>query len=223
MKKEKFLIFTGGTLQEKLIRSCMEQYQPDQVICVDGALHVLDRLSILPDYIVGDYDTVDAGLIDRYRQEAREGRIQTQIRTFCPEKDSTDTHIAISLAIECNAGMICILGATGTRADHMLANIHMLMLPLSAKVPAYIVDEHNKMYLIDQPCKIEKSSLYGPYISLIPLGGDILNVTLKGFKYETDQVDFLMGDSLGVSNELLEETGSIEYEQGVFLVIEAKD
>ncbi len=46
-------------------------------------------------------------------------------------KDLTDTEIAMNLAIELGAERIFILGGTGTRLDHVVANIKLLPWPSS--------------------------------------------------------------------------------------------
>ena len=116
-----------------------------------------------------------------------------------------------------------LLGATGSRMDHTLANIHLLLKPLSCGVKAYILDKHNKIYLTDKKLELKKKELYGPYLSLLPFGGDAKAVTLEGFKYDVTKRDYLRGDSLGVSNELTEETGKVTLEEGVLVVFETRD
>ena len=43
-----------------------------------------------------------------------------------PEKDETDTELALNRAMASGCGEIAVLGATGGRLDHMLGNIHLL-------------------------------------------------------------------------------------------------
>ncbi len=129
----------------------------------------------------------------------------------------------MKLAIEEGAKEIVLLGATGTRLDHLLGNIGLLRKALQAGIPAYIVDEHNKLYLMDKEGELCKENLYGPYVSLLPLGECVENVTLSGFKYDTKEADFVMGETLGISNELVADKGKISFRKGCFIVVEAKD
>lgn len=224
MKKDScFLIITGGTLTREFLEEYVREHVVSKVICVDGGLHVADAAGISIDYLVGDFDTADVSLVDRYRREIAEGKQKTVLKEYNPVKDATDTQIAVSLAIEEGAEEIVLLGATGSRLDHSLANIHLLLKPLSCGVKAYILDKNNKIYLIDRELELKKNKLYGPYLSLLPFGGDVKAVTLKGFKYNVVKRDYLRGDSLGVSNELLEETGRITLEEGVLAVFETRD
>ena len=218
-----FLIITGGNLNQSLIKEFLNQRNVEKIICVDGALTLCNQMNLSIDYLVGDYDTVSEDLINEYRKRVQAGEIKTKILSFQPEKDETDTQLAISLALQLGAKEIYLMGATGTRMDHVLANIHLLKKPLDEKVDAYILDEHNRIYLKDCSFQIEKNKVYGHYFSLIPFGNKVKAVTLAGFKYNTDSIDFLLGNSLGVSNELLMEKGSITFQEGTFIVIEAKD
>lgn len=220
---EKYLVITGGTLEEEFLRNYLLEYNIDKVICADSALVMADRIGLSIDFLVGDYDSVPENLILLYKEKADRKEILTQIRTYLPEKDETDTQIAVSLAMEEGAGELHILGATGTRIDHLLANIHLLMGPLSCGIPAYIADPHNRIYLKDSSFRVYKNRMYGPYFSLIPFDGSIEGVTLSGFKYNTDKVDFSFGSSLGVSNELLLDRGEVSFSKGIFVVIESKD
>lgn len=223
MKKNKVLILTGGTIKETFLTAFLEREKPDQIICVDGALGIADKLKIPMDYIVGDFDTVSKELIESYKRKIDLSEISTQIREFCPEKDETDTQIALSLALEMKADEICIIGATGSRMDHQLANIHLLIQPMRCGIKAYIADTNNHIYLKNHSFKVKKSDLKGKYFSLIPFEKGINQVTIKGFKYNTNQVDFPMGSSIGVSNELVLEEGTVDFKEGTFLVIESND
>lgn len=221
--KKRFLIVTGGTLNEKFLTDFLEEHSFEKVICVDGALELLEKLKLPFDYLVGDFDSVETGVLEGFLKRKEEEKLAVEIHRFRAEKDNTDTDIAVNLAISEGAEEIVLLGATGSRLDHLLGNLQLLLKLLKAGIPAYIYDEYNKAYLIEKDTRFDKKKLYGPYISFLPFGGDVLGVTQKGFKYETREIDFYMGESLGISNELVAEEGSISFVQGRFLVIEAKD
>ncbi len=219
----KYVILTGGNLDEEFVSAYLEKQKDITIICVDGALVLADRLKLPIHYLVGDFDTVPGELLEHYRQAVTEQKIETCILAFKPEKDETDTQIAITLAVEKGAEEIVVLGGTGSRIDHLLANIHLLMVPLLREIKAYILDRNNKVYLQNKTFSVEKNQVYGNYFSLIPLDGTVKGVTLTGFKYNTEFVDFECGSSLGVSNEVLMDVGKVAFSQGVFVVIEARD
>lgn len=221
--KNRCLIVTGGTLREEFLTDFLREHVFEKVICVDGALALAEKLDLSFDYLVGDFDSVDKKVLDGFLERRKKEQPSVEIRQFQAEKDDTDTDIAINLALSKGADEITLLGATGTRIDHLLGNLHILLKPLKAGVPAFIYDEYNKIYFIEKETRFCKKELYGPYISFIPFGGDVLGVTQTGFKYETHEIDFCMGESLGISNELVAEEGNIPFKQGRFIVIEARD
>lgn len=105
------------------------------------------------------------------------------IRKFNPVKDASDTEIAVRLALELKVKELWILGGTGTRIDHVLANIQVLKIPYDAGVEAYIVDVCNKISLIGKETCLKKEDAFGPYFSVFPLGGIVEHFSLEGAKY----------------------------------------
>lgn len=219
MKRNRNLIITGGTISIEFVAQYLKNQEFHSVLVVDSGLVTAHKLGIPINYIVGDFDSVPRELIESYRRDKK----SIEIREYNPVKDATDTHIAIDLSLELGADEIVILGATGTRIDHMLANIHLLELPLKKNIKASIIDEHNKIYLINQNTIIDKNKLHGPYISIQSFTEKVTGVTLRGFQYPLTDYTMYISDSLGVSNELAEDRADIMLDEGILIVIEAKD
>lgn len=218
----RILILTGGTISKDFAREYLKDQKFDIAIAVDSGLATVEELNIPVQYIVGDFDSVSNELLEKYRKQANENK-SIIIKKFNPIKDATDTQIAIELALELQADEIVILGATGTRVDHLLANIHLLYLPLNKNIKTFILDEHNKIYLLNRDITLYKQELYGPYISLQPFTEYVTGVTLQGFKYPLVKRKMHIGDSLGVSNEVISSQANILLESGILIVIESKD
>ena len=140
-----------------------------------------------------------------------------------PEKDDTDTEYAIREAIRRGAMEIVVIGATGTRIDDVLGNISLLGIGLEEQIKISLVDEHNRIRMINQPLTIRKAEQYGKYVSLIPFSEKVSGVTLRGLKYPL--TDYTMGgfNSLGISNEIVSDEASISLSSGQLIVIESKD
>lgn len=188
------------------------------IIAVDRGLEELYKLGIFPNHVVGDFDSVSTEVLQYYQNSP-----QVIFHQYNPEKDNTDTDIAIQLAIELKSSHITIIGALGKRMDHAISNIHILKYALEAKIPCQIIDAHNRIYLVNNNITIHKNNIYGKYISLIPLTTEIQGLTLKGFKYPLENASLSIGISLGVSNEIVEEIATIELEKGILIIIESKD
>lgn len=107
--------------------------------------------------------------------------------------------------------------------DHAIANIHILKDALEAEIPCQILDEYNRIYLINKEMTLSKDKAYGKYVSLIPLTSTVEGLTLTGFKYPLNNYTLPIGTSLGISNEIIEKTAHIEMKKGILIVIESKD
>lgn len=216
----KTVIVSGGSLEPEFVLARLGKESWDQVIAVDNGLRFLYEHQIIPTWIVGDFDTADPELVEYYREQT-----DIPIRTYNPVKDSTDTQIAIELALELDSTEITILGGTGTRLDHVLGNIQSLMLAKKAGVDCRILDAYNRIRIIDGETILKKEEQYGTYVSLIPLTTEVTGVDLTGFKYPLRDHTFTSTGSagLGVSNEITEKSAEIRIKSGIFIMIESRD
>ena len=69
-------------------------------------------------------------------------------KRLVPEKDDSDTQSAMNLAIELGCDSIEILGATGSRLDHVLANLGLLSYGEKNSVSVSIADQNNYICLL---------------------------------------------------------------------------
>ena len=65
--------------------------------------------------------------------------------------------------------------------------------------------------------------LYFEYISLVPFTDVVRGITLTGFIYPLQNATLRLGESIGVSNEQLEDSASIQVKSGILLFIKSKD
>ena len=85
---------------------------------------------------------------------------------------------AIRKAIALGAEKITLLGATGTRIDHLLGNIELLGIGLQNHIPIQIVDERNRIRMIGAGITLEKEKQFGKFVSLIPYTCLLYTLTL---------------------------------------------
>ena len=215
--KNKILIITGGDIDNIFLKEHMLKENYSLIIVADSGLEAVDRLGIKVDHIVGDFDSVSQDLLEKYNKTS------VEIHRFSKEKDKTDTEIAIGLALMQDPARIDIIGAIGSRVDHTVANINLLLLPLGKGIEANILDANNRIYLKDKGFTIDKASQFGKYISLIAFFGPVEDLILKGFKYPLDGIKLDFASSLGISNEIVDERAIVEFSRGILLVVEALD
>lgn len=214
------LLISGGHINNNYMKSYLEGRHYDIVIAIDGGLEKADGLGIMPTHIVGDFDTVSKEILNKY---SRNDKIN--IKRLIPEKDFTDTQAALSTALDNGCTHIEIAGGTGTRLDHTIANIHILQMALGRCEDAVIVNENNRIRLVNGKRTVKKTDVFGKYISFLPLTEHVKNVSLRGFKYPLDNYDFDVKTtlSLGVSNELAKDEAEVEVDEGVLIMIESAD
>ncbi len=217
---KKGLIITGGRLNLTFAGSFLRQEPMDCIVAVDAGAKYVRQLGLTPTAIVGDFDTVDHQILKEYRENPE---ILWDVHK--PEKDETDTELAINTAMKLGCDQLFILGATGGRLDHEWSNLHLLKLCLDNHIEAYLVDSQNKVYLLDSGRTFQKDRVFGKYISFLPLTEKVTGITLTGFKYPLTEKEISIGVQAGlcVSNEIAAEEASLQFREGILVCVESKD
>lgn len=215
------IIFSGGTIDDEIASSFVKEHSHSVLIAADKGIETMAKLSLIPDYIIGDFDSASedsVALVNRLEKE-----YNIPVVRLIPEKDDTDTEAAVRIALENTVGTIYILGGTGTRLDHILGNIAVLGMGHEKGRRIILADKCNRVELIFNDYVIKKDASFGKYISFFPFGDVVQGLTLEGFKYPLKNYDFGGFNSLGVSNELLEAEGRISFKSGVLIMVQSID
>ena len=205
-------------MDDPFVLDCIENISPDCIIGIDRGLEFCYRNQIVPQYILGDFDSIRPEVIGWYREQK-----EIPIREYKPEKDATDTRMGLELALKLGSDRIFLLGATGGRLDHYMGNLQSLVVPAMAGKEAWILDEQNAMTVLSRSRTIKKECAFGKYISFFSMGDEVRGITLSGFKYPLKDYDMTNFDGIGVSNELAEDTALVEFRQGFLLMVMSKD
>jgi len=185
------------------------------VICADGGATHARKFGIMPDILVGDFDSLSEEDFNFFRQSG------VEIIKYPSHKDMTDAEIAAELAVSKGCTELIFIGATGTRLDHSLSNVFMLKTLLERGVKGLIVNEHNEICLIVNHVKLHKER--NERVTLLPLTETVEGVSTKGLYYELKDATMKLGSTLGVSNEFVDETAEVTIKRGLLLVIKARD
>lgn len=219
------VIVTGGQLNIEFAGAYLKTLSYDEVFAVDKGLEYTDRLGLTPSYIIGDFDTVKGDLLERYRERIASGRLDAVIERYPEKKDAADTELAVQKALERGAEYITLLAATGSRLDHVLASLFLLLQADGKGAECRIVDEYNRISLLTRKkqWRMEKEKQYGSFVSVIPISPEVKGLTMIGFLYPLTDKTVYQGSSLTVSNQITEDTAEITVETGRLLVIESRD
>lgn len=201
-------IFSGGELDDMAF---IEISDGDSVICADRGLIYAQKLGITPEIVMGDFDSYEGQLPEN-----------TEILRSVPEKDDTDTMLAVKLAIERGAEQILLYGALGGRFDHTIANIQTLKYGQEHGCGIMIRDSRNEIMLQTAGTKRYKQRK-GWYFSVFAYSERLEIKWLTGVKYPLNNAEITAGFPIGVSNEIIEAEAELSIGNGTALVIFSKN
>lgn len=213
------VLICGGEINDEFSLVCLKQIKPDCIIGVDKGLEFCYRNHVIPDWILGDFDSISKEVIDWYRKQQ-----EIPIRQYKPEKDDTDTRLGMELALKLGSDKIFLLGATGGRLDHYMGNLQSLLITARKEKEGWILDEQNAITVrkAGKIC-IHKEEKFGKYVSFFSMGDEVTGLSLTGFQYPLDGYTLKNSDGIAVSNQLLDDCGIIEFETGYLMMVLSKD
>ena len=180
------------------------------VIACDRGYTYAQRCGVTPDLVVSDFDSY-------------EGAIEpgVDVRRFCPEKDDTDTMIAIKTAIGMGFTRATVYCALGGRLDHTLANLQSAVYAAEHGLEVSILSPDTEIYTLrnGRLCLPRRD---GFSLSVFSTSGLCRGVSLRGTKYELNNVELTASFPLGVSNEWAGDTAVISVEDGVLQIVLSK-
>ncbi len=204
------VIVAGGNCDLSLFKDILND---SYIIGADRGALYLAECGYHSDVAVGDFDSVTGSEMEKICKSSSE------LERLIDEKDETDLEHAVRRALKMS-GTIHIIGATGTRLDQTFSALNLLKLCHDNRREAFIYDKNNRVRLIEGHAVIRKEDYR--YVSLIPYGDIMVNVSLKGFKYSGDHITLERKTTLGISNEIVGDEAEITC-RGYLFVFESKD
>jgi thiamine pyrophosphokinase len=187
------------------------------VIAADGGVRLAPSLGLRVHLVVGDMDSATDEDLERARQAgARVLRHRT-------DKNSTDLALAIDTAISEGADEITIVGGSGGRLDHLLANALLLASDrYDAITLRWLTGTETAVPCRPgRPARLEGAP--GDLVSLIPVGGPAQGETTTGLRWALDGGGLAAGSTRGISNEMTGTEATVEVEDGALLVVHGGD
>ncbi|MGE5422847.1 MAG: thiamine diphosphokinase [Ignavibacteriales bacterium] len=205
----RFLILANGTYGD--LDWYRERLSYDRIICVDGGGEWAVKLGLVPDWIVGDMDSIDS--------DALTGLQEAGAKTFLFEvdKDETDTQLAILLAAQKGAASITVWGGTGTRLDHTISNLFSAATLVNRGISVRFESPGEDIDIIQDTFMVKGNA--GETVSLLVIGEKATGVTLQGFKYPLINAELKADWQWAVSNVIAEPNPIIRLAAGVLAVI----
>jgi thiamine pyrophosphokinase len=184
------------------------------VICADGGAFHLRQFGIVPDILLGDFDSIDISDYEFFSSK-------TSVLKYPVKKDQTDSEIAVTLAAEKGCNPIYLIGASGSRMDHTLANLMLMFRFLDRGITCIVADENNEVYALRNTIVLDRVA--AARVSIIPVTEKITGVTTKGLLYPLNNAEIELGSTLGISNEFTGDRAQISISGGLAIVVIARD
>ena len=178
----------------------------DMIIAADGASEICRQAGIIPDYIIGDFDSITAEVREYFNGVSFIER---------SDQDFTDLQKCIDFALEQNPDKLLIISPFGRRTDHAFSNL-LFLSGYAKKASLKVIDPYGKMRFLS-PGKHDLTGRPGQTVSLLSIGS-INNLTLAGFKYLVKNKSF--EDFAGVSNEYKHEKCTVQFDSGQLIIYE---
>lgn len=205
---EHCIIFAGG---DPVSRETFVMWKPADafVICADKGVALADDLGVVPDLILGDFDSLG------HRP------VGDNVLTYPVEKDDTDLMLAVNEGLSRGFKEFHIFGACGGRLDHMIGNVRCLALLLENGAQGEIIGDDERISLhrageYSFPCED------GFSLSFFAYSDKVTGLTISGTKYTADKVTLKNASTLGVSNEIISDRAIVSFEDGILLAVRSR-
>lgn len=208
MQNEKLcLIFGAGDLYDSPIPNIESRF----IIAADGGLEHTKRLGLVPDVILGDFDSAD-------KPKGRDDCI-----VYPTEKDYSDMRLAVEHAYALGFRKMSIYGGLGgKRFEHSIANLQMISEYSRRGCSVVLHGDGECIYAFSsdgdkKTISFDRTAV--GYVSLFASGGVVSGLTIDGLKYELCDYTLSPFFALGLSNEFCGVPSSVSFRSGTLIVV----
>ena len=201
-----YLFFNGQLKGSKKFYSNLIEKQEGDIYCADGGANIVYQLNLIPKEIYGDLDSIKDEVKDFYAKK------NVKFIKFNVEKDYTDSELVLN-EIEKKYDKIYTIAALGGSIDHELTNINLL----NRYSNLIFITQKEKIFKINK--SYEFYNMKNKKISFIIFSDKVKDLTLKGFKYDVENLDLKKGETRCVSNIIEKKEARVTLKSGSLLCI----
>ena len=210
--EKKYVIFLNG--EYKYSQEFMDKLVSKNAVCfcADGGANFAFKYGKIPEVIVGDLDSIEKKVLEYYKSK------NILIKKFPKDKDFTDFELILKEINKISENKnfvekIFVVGGLGKRIDMTLSNLFIM----EKYKNLVFLQENEEIFYTEKSFVLKNKKEYE--FSIIPISEKVEKLTLKGFKFETDKIDVKRESSRLVSNVILENEASVEFENGKLIII----
>lgn len=200
-----YLISIGGNSTSNVLNI---ESNFEEIIAVDSGIEHLLNLSLNPNTLIGDLDSISKKSLDEVKKNG------VKILAFNSNKDQTDFELALNYLEEAEKSKVYIIGGESGEIDHLISIF--LLIPSKSFFENIIWLYGDKRIIFRQ--KIELNIKKLTKFSIIPLS-DLTNLSIDGAEWNLDNKDIQFGETLTLRNSTNEEQLNIRCDKGVFALI----
>ena len=176
------------------------------IYCADGGANICYELGLTPKEIYGDLDSIKNEVKEFYQEK------NIKFIKFKIEKDYTDSELILN-EIQSKYNVIYCIAGLGGSIDHELTNINLL----DKYSNLIFISEKEKIFKIDSNYKF--NNMINTKISFVIFSDEVKGLTLKGFKYNIENLDIKKGEARCISNIILENEANLFIKSGSLLCV----
>ena len=117
--KKCIILANGKPPKKSLIKFSNKREIIQLFICADGGANKAKKLSLIPDFIIGDFDSISESILKFYRGKSKIIKLKRQ--------NDTDVEKCLKFAIQKGFNEAVLLGVTGNRLDHTFCNLGIVI------------------------------------------------------------------------------------------------
>lgn len=209
------ILFVNGNLSDiKQAKKII--INKDCLIAADGGVKHILKLGLIPDVIIGDFDSTPKNISINIGWKRRSAPIK--IIKYPVKKDKTDFELAIDYCLKKKFKEIVTFGILGDRIDHLMANILLLtkIQTENKSIKIKIIEGDQEIFILNK--KIVINGRIGDEISIIPIK-KLEGTITDGLEYKLNNEAITFGSTRGISNVLIKNYATITVKDGTALVI----
>lgn len=203
--KKRCLILGGGEIIDYAAVATQID-RDDFILCADSGFLHCEKLGVVPDLLVGDFDSISAFPPGSERI------------AYPAEKNYTDSTLAVREAFERGYTELLMAGMLGGRFDHSLANMQNLAWCAGNGINARITDGKTEVFAVKDG-ELALPSRENSYFSVFPLVTGCESVTITGGKYPLNEYSLRFDEPRAVSNEFIGKKVTVTVKNGTVAVI----
>ena len=166
---------------------------------IDRGVDICRALKLPPVHLIGDGDSASSKAWTWAEERG------THVHAFPPEKDFTDTELALQIAAEnfITRPLVILTAAFGGRLDHLMSTA---TVAAHADIPCVLADERETLFYLHAGESLTVTCDTPPRaISLLPFTEECTGVTTRGLYWELQDACITNCASLAISNVLAHE------------------